>query len=275
MKSKFIKKFRSKYLDDREEFKEDVKNIEKMIDKKVMKTLYKEMNLETLLEKLIINFNNKNDTVLMRNKIISHGYRVYKNAFRIVANLEIKDKIFLTDKEKNILTFACMTHDIGKLYSDKHHNFYSVVIIDYILSKDKSISKDTLNSILEVIYFHSDKGKRKDKISLLAKILRDADLFDENCGESLFILLISRLKNNNKDLNKIDYTTSKKLLNEKTNYIYTEKTKRKINIKSNVKLYSKLLQEASVNFYRIVQPFEDEQSDLNKPYEYNCITINL
>lgn len=275
MKSKYIKKFRHKYLDERDELKNDVKCIENMIEKNVMNALYKDMGLETLLEKIIKNFNKTSDVDALKNKIISHGHRVYKNAIKIINNLEAKEKLSLTNNEKGIITIACMMHDIGKIYSDKNHNFYSTVIIDYILSKDKNISKDTVNSILEMVYFHSNKSKRKDKISMFAKILRDADLFDENCGESLFILLMTKIDNQSKNLNNVDYKVSKRLLKEKNDYIYTEKIKRKININVDVKLYNKLLQEATMNFYQIVQPFEDEQSDLSKPYIYSDINIEL
>ena len=275
MKSKYIKRFRNKYLDDREEFEKDVKFIEKQIENHIMNSLYKGMSLCQFLEKIIINFDKSADHKILRNKIIGHGQRVYKNANRIMTNLEKKEKIFLTDREKGILTIACMMHDIGKVYSDKNHNFYSVVIIDYILSKDKNIPKDTLNSILEIIYFHSHKGKRKEKISILAKILRDSDLFDENCGESLFILLLTKIENNNSNLNNIDYKSAKLLLKEKTDYVYTERIKRKINITSDIKLYTKLLREATMNFYEFIQPFEYEQTDLDKPYCYNNFNIEF
>ena len=268
---KYIKKYMFEYDEDKNHNKKDVKRIINELDENVIKNLYDNMKIMMILEKIILNFSSGYDTDELKNKIMCHGVRVYNNAKIIVSNLENKKIMYLSNNDKRILYLACICHDIGKIYSKNNHHFYSVIILEYILNKLNIIKKEDIKYILEPIYFHSSKTKHKSKISQLAKILRDADLFDENCGQSLLILLVSNIKNKHNNLNFIDYKKSTRLLKEKMNPSYKAKIEEKINIESNKKLYNDLLWDAMSKYYEIIQPFECEQD--NDPYYYNSIEL--
>lgn len=271
MKSKYIKRFKKKFSEIEINYSDQINYIYNNIENNVMSNLYKGMKIENFLEKIIINFNTNKDNLVLKNTIINHGVRVYRNAIIIMNNLCKTKKMVFSDNDKKVIFIGCLLHDIGKLYSKENHHLYSTIIIDYILKKDNNMSKDMLNSILEIVFFHSSKNKRRDKISPLAKILRDADLFDENCGQSLLVLLVSNIKNKHNNLNFIDYTKSTRLLKEKMNPSYKAKIEEKINIESNKKLYNDLLWDAMSKYYEIIQPFECEQD--NDLYYYNNIEI--
>lgn len=254
------------YIYDLEEYENDIKNIHNWIDEIIKKKLYKGMSVIKLLNIFIDNIhsnicNEKRPT--LRRKIISHSNRVYKNMNIIINFYEMKFHDYLSEEDKFVLTIACMFHDIGKVYSDDNHNLFSTVIVEYFLSMDERFDRDLINKILEVIYFHSNKTKRKNKISLLAKILRDADLFDENCGFSLDILLVSKIANEKNNLNKLKIKEVKKMLYEKTNDIQKEDIKRKINVPGCYELYEYLLRQSIENFHLFIDELEEyvDESD--------------
>lgn len=222
--------------------------------------LYNKMAMIELLKTIINNFesdfceDNKED---LKRKIINHSNRVYKNMKLIVTNLELKEKIFLSKRDKFVLSVSCLLHDIGKVYDDNNHNYYSVIITDYLLRLDKRFDEDLINDILDVIYNHSKKTKKKNKISILSKIMRDADLFDEECGDSLFYLLIGVGEFKKCNLNKIKLKQAKRLLYSKRDQRHKDEIKSKINTPGGYELYEKLLFEAAEKFYMFVSVIED------------------
>ena len=238
------------------------------------------MNMLKLLEIFITKFDStlcEDDNETLRRKIISHSDRVYKNMKIIVSNLEINHHIYLSHEEMFILSISCMLHDIGKTYSDKNHNFYSTVITEYLLTMDERFDSELINKILEVIYFHGKKNKNKDRISLLAKILRDADLFDEECGDSLFYLLISKIKNKRDTLNKLDIVKAKQLLKIKICNEHMEEIESKINTPGGKELYRRLLNETIENFYMFIdyiEGYEEVEDYYNLKY-IDCLKINI
>ena len=273
-------KFFEKYEEDLDEYISHVNIIKEKINIYVKNKLYKEMNMLKLLEIFITKFDStlcEDDNETLRRKIISHSNRVYKNMKIIVSNLEINHHIYLSHEEMFILSVSCMLHDIGKTYSDKNHNFYSTVITEYLLTMDERFDSELINKILEVIYFHGKKNKNKDRISLLAKILRDADLFDEECGDSLFYLLISKIKNKKDTLNKLDIAKAKQLLKIKICNEHMEEIESKINTPGGKELYRRLLNETIENFYMFIDYIEgyDEVEDYYNLKYINCLKINI
>ena len=257
------------YNDDLDEYWKDIRAIKINLNKYILSELYKNMSIIRMIEILIKIFDSKfckDDKETLRRKIIRHSNRVYKNMKIIVSFYEITTHDYLSEEDKFVLTIACMLHDIGKVYSDDNHNLFSTVIVEYLLSMDDRFDRDLINKILEVIYFHSNKTKRKNKISLLAKILRDADLFDENCGFSLDILLISKIVNEKSNLNKLKIKEAKMMLYEKTNDGQKEDIKRKINVPGGYELYEQLLRQSKENFYLFIDELE-EYDDENDYYE--------
>lgn len=265
---KYIKKFNDEYDEEKSHHKKQILRIKKEIDRNVINNLYKEMTIEHFLEKIVLNFNKDNNDHVMRNKIMSHGRRVYNNAKVIIGDLEMNHGIALCEEDKRYLFYSCIFHDIGKLYSSSNHALYSTFMMEYILTTLKIVDGDKLYKVLEPILFHSNKTKRKNKISLNAKILRDSDLFDENCGESLFRLLLTNIKNKQSDFNTIDFHRSTLLLKNKINHSHKTKIIEKINIETNITLYNNLLYSAMEQYYEFIQPFEDEQDDIIG-YGYN------
>lgn len=213
-----------------------------------------------LLEIIINNFesdfceDSKED---LKRKIINHSNRVYRNMKLIVTNLELNEKIFLSKRDKFVLSVSCLLHDIGKVYKDENHHLYSTIIVEYLLRLDKRFDEDLINDILDVIYNHSKKTKKKNKISILSKIMRDADLFDEECGDSLYDLLIGVSEFKKCNLNKIKLKQAKRLLYSKRDQRHKDEIKSKINTPGGYELYEKLLFEAAEKFYMFVSVIED------------------
>lgn len=223
------------------------------------KLSYKTTILE-LLETIINNFESdfcEDNKEVLKRKIINHSNRVYKNMKLIITNLELNEKIFLSERDKFVLSVSCLLHDIGKVYKDKDHHIYSVIIVDYLLRLDKRFDEDLINDILNVIYNHSKKTKKKDKISILSKIMRDADLFDEECGDSLFYLLIGISGFKKCNLNKINLKQAKVLLYSKRDQKHKDEIKSKINTPGGYELYEKLLSEAAEKFYMFIDTIDN------------------
>lgn len=242
------------------EHNDDYNNIILKLNVYVKNKLYNKMTMIELLETIINNVNslycedNKED---LKRKIINHSNRVYKNMKLIVTNLELKEKIFLSKRDKFILSVSCLLHDIGKVYNDSNHNYYSVIIVDYLLRLDKRFDEDLINDILDVIYNHSKKTKKKSKISILSQIMRDADLFDEECGDSLFYLLIGVSGFKKCNLNKINLKQAKVLLYSKRDQKHKDEIKSKINTPGGYELYEKLLSEAAEKFYMFIDTIDN------------------
>lgn len=242
------------------EHNDDYNNIILKLNVYVKNKLYNKMTMIELLETIINNVNslycedNKED---LKRKIINHSNRVYRNMKLIVTNLELNEKIFLSKRDKFVLSVSCLLHDIGKIYKDKDHNIYSTIIVDYLLRLDKRFDEDLINDILDVIYNHSKKTKKKGKIFILSKIMRDADLFDEECGDSLFYLLIGTSEFKKSNLNKIKIKEAKLLLYSKRDQKHKDEIKSKINTPGGYELYEKLLSEAAEKFYMFLDTIDD------------------
>lgn len=223
------------------------------------KLSYKTTMIE-LLETLINNFDSDfcGDTKeVLKRKIINHSNRVYRNMKLIVTNLELNEKIFLSKRDKFVLSVSCLLHDVGKVHDDRNHHVYSTIIVDYLLRLDKRFDEDLINDILDVIYNHSKKTKKKGKISILSKIMRDADLFDEECGDSLFYLLIGMSDFKKCNFNKIKIKEAKLLLYSKRDQKHKDEIKSKINTPGGYELYEKLLCEAAEKFYMFLDTIDD------------------
>lgn len=226
----------------------------------VKNKLFIKMTIIELLETIINNFESdfcEDTKEVLKRKIINHSNRVYRNMKLIVTNLELNEKIFLSKRDKFVLSVSCLLHDIGKVYKDEEHNFHSTVIVDYLLRLDKRFDEDLINDILDVIYNHSKKTKKKSKIYILSKIMRDADLFDEECGDSLFYLLIGTSEFKKCNLNKIKIKEAKLLLYSKRDQKHKDEIKSKINTPGGYELYEKLLSEAAEKFYMFLDTIDD------------------
>lgn len=223
------------------------------------KLSYKTTILE-LLETLINNFESdfcEDNKEVLKRKIINHSNRVYRNMKLIVTNLELNEKIFLSKRDKFVLSISCLLHDIGKVYKDDDHHIYSTIMVDYLLRLDERFDEDLINDILDVIYNHSKKTKKKSKISILSQIMRDADLFDEECGDSLFYLLIGVSGFKKCNLNKINLKQAKVLLYSKRDQKHKDEIKSKINTPGGYELYEKLLSEAAEKFYMFIDTIDN------------------
>lgn len=236
------------------------KIITKLMNLYIKDKISHKTTMTELLEIIIDNFESefcKDSKEVLRRKIINHSNRVYENMKLIIANLELNEKIFLSKRDKFVLSVSCLLHDIGKVYKDERHNLYSRLIVDYLLRLDKRFDEDLINDILDVIYNHSKKTKKKDKISILSKIMRDADLFDEECGDSLFYLLIGISEFKKSNLNKIKIKEAKLLLYSKRDQKHKDEIKSKINTPGGYELYEKLLSEAAEKFYMFLDTIDD------------------
>ena len=252
--------FKKDYNDLKYEYGDNIEYIRHELYRKIKPKLYMGMPMIKLLEIIIDNFKSsycEDNKEVLKRKIINHSNRVYKNMKLIATNLELNEKIFLSKRDKFVLSVSCLLHDIGKVYKDKDHHIYSTIIADYILRLDERFDEDLINDILDVIYNHSKKTKKKGKISILSKIMRDADLFDEECGDSLFYLLIGLSEFKNRNLNKIKLKQAKLLLRSKREQAHKDEIKSKINTPGSYELYEKLLFEATEKFYMFVSVIED------------------
>ena len=121
----------------------------------------------------------------------------------------------------------------------------------YIL--DKKLIRTSIDYsydiILEMIYSHSNKTKYRDQISIYDKILRDADLFDELCGDSLFELLRNKVRCINNNLNEFDYSESEDIIKCMKSSKTKEYVYKRINIESNKELYEYELNRAFDMYY--------------------------
>lgn len=226
----------------------------------VKNKLFIKMTMIELLEAIINNFESdfcEDNKEVLKRKIINHSNRVYRNMKLIVTNLELNEKIFLSKRDKFVLSVSCLLHDIGKVYDDNNHHIYSTIIVEYLLRLDKRFDEDLIKDILDVIYNHSKKTKKKGKISILSKIMRDADLFDEECGDSLVYLLIGISEFKKCNLNKIKFKEAKRLLYSKRDQSHKDEIKSKINTPGGYELYEKLLFEAAEKFYMFVSVIEN------------------
>lgn len=189
-------------------------------------------------------------------QVISHSFRVVNNMMIILKDLINKGDYF-DETELYSMYIAALFHDIGKIMTrnDKldndDHAYISYLMMKYILDKDliRTSMDFSYDIILEMIYAHSNKTKYRDQISIYDKILRDADLFDELCGDSLFELLRNKVRCINDNLNEFDFSESEDIIKCMKSFKTKEYVHRRINIESNKELYEYELKRAFDMYY--------------------------
>jgi len=189
-----------------------------------------------------------------------HSIRVRDNVRTIVEYHESTGFRKYSREEKLILEIAALYHDVGKMFKKKHHNYWSVVIFNYLIEnmeiKDIRLTDKMVKEINECILYHNHKTKYRDKISVLVKIIRDADRMDEMCGNSLLELATSYIINEKSfddepNLNHLDYTQSDMIINTRNDKVTKEMMEEELNMKINYELYLQLLNKANEQYDKI------------------------
>ena len=243
----------------------DVKSIEDEIETKMRRNIKNriydnnvEMIIQILFEKFASDYIKTKSIVKISNKVNMHNNRVLEHLKIILFYANEYGRKTFTEQELYIMYTACIFHDIGKIYrDDKYHPIYSYLITKYILDMNDNIDDETKDIILEIVLMHGNKREFQKEISEYTAYVRDADLFDENCGFSLFTMLndMVMICKRNKDfikydeydkkylkdinLNKPDFEMSDDLLKYKTSTEFVTDLKSKISISWNHELYDK------------------------------------
>lgn len=233
----------------------------------------------------------------LTHQVISHSFRVINNMMIILKDLANNGDYFDTT-ELYSMYIAAMFHDVGKIMTkndkldNEDHAYISYLMMKYILDKDliRTPMNYSYDIILEMIYSHSNKTKYRDQISIYDKILRDADLFDELCGDSLFELLRNKVRCINNDLNEFDYSESEDIIKCMKSSKTKEYVYKRINIKSNKELYNSELKRAFDMYYEyfyrpklnvslndIYQSLTETpcKKPQKKPHKKGCLYIKL
>lgn len=190
----------------------------------------------------------------LTHQIIKHSFRVLNNLRTILLFLKDKGYKFNID-ELNNMTIGAVLHDVGKVMceSDKKlkdapHNLIGYLMIKRLFKYDNKLSNYDKCVILEMIKMHSDKRKDRDKITIYTKLLRDADLFDEICGDSLYDLLRDLTICVNINLNTYEYDGIPELIKESKSDSTIQKIVKRINVKENRKLLYRELKKAEAKY---------------------------
>lgn len=190
----------------------------------------------------------------LTHQIIKHSFRVLNNLRTILLFLKDKGYKFNID-ELNNMTIGVVLHDVGKVMceSDKKlkdapHNLIGYLMIKRLFKYDNKLSNYDKCVILEMIKMHSDKRKDRDKITIYTKLLRDADLFDEICGDSLYDLLRDLTICVNINLNTYEYDGIPELIKESKSDSTIQKIVKRINVKENRKLFYRELKKAEAKY---------------------------
>lgn len=190
----------------------------------------------------------------LTHQIIKHSFRVLNNLRTILLFLKDKGYKFNID-ELNNMTIGAVLHDVGKVMceSDKKlkdapHNLIGYLMIKRLFKYDNKLSNYDKCVILEMIKMHSDKRKDRDKITIYTKLLRDADLFDEICGDSLYDLLRDLTICVNINLNTYEYDGIPELIKESKSDSTIQKIVKRINVKENRKLFYRELKKAEAKY---------------------------
>lgn len=190
----------------------------------------------------------------LTHQIIKHSFRVLNNLRTIL--LFLKDKGYKFNiGELNNMTIGAVLHDVGKVMceSDKKlkdapHSLIGYLMIKRLFKYDNKLSNYDKCVILEMIKMHSDKRKDRDKITIYTKLLRDADLFDEICGDSLYDLLRDLTTCVNINLNTYEYDGILELIKESKSDSTIQKIVKRINVKENRKLFYRELKKAEAKY---------------------------
>lgn len=220
----------------------------------------------------------------LKNLVINHSCRVLKHLSSILKNLEQTGEKFSIKIRYDMLVGAMM-HDIGKFITENtgidndEHNVVSYLMMKYLLDRCDIISQDHKTIILEMILMHSNKTKNRDNISICDKILRDADLFDEKCGDSLLELLKYKSKCVNINLNTIYYDESYEIIDELSSYKNIKYINKRINIEQNKKLFENEFKRAIIDFNEFVHHSHIEQQIIEEHERISklsqCLYINI
>ena len=217
------------------------------------------------------------------NKVIAHPSRVLQHVYTILRYLETEGYEF-NESVKYDMLIATMLHDIGKFVTehteikDRNHNIVSYLMAKYLLDRDKTLNENDKNIILQMILMHSHKKENQEVINLYDKILRDADLFDEQCGDSLYDFLKSKIQNHNMNMNTfylIEVEPVIDFLKSKKNIKYINE---RINIEENRHLFKFEFNRAMIKFSNYInKPTEIIITDEIKDYfnTNRCLNINI
>ena len=200
---------------------------------------------------------------------VEHGIRVWLNAELIMQYHEDIGYRKYSAREKDIIKIASIFHDIGKLYKKKNHAKWGSLIIRHLFNLEfkvngsKNISRSDAEEIIQIIQYHGDKEDYRDTISQLTKVVRDADRFDEMCGDSLVETAIANIRNYRKNINEenvekanlnyLDYRISDMIMNNRNDNETKAMMKREININVDYDLYLQLLNQANHEYDRRTQ----------------------
>lgn len=200
---------------------------------------------------------------------VEHGIRVWLNAETIMKYHEDIGYRKYSNRERNIIKTASIFHDIGKLYKKKNHAKWGSIIMEQLFIHEfknngyVNISKSDAEEIYKIIKFHGDKEEYRDRIDILTKVVRDADRFDEMCGDSLVETAIANIRNYRKNINEenvekanlnyLDYRISDMIMNNRNDNETKAMMKREININVDYELYLHLLNQANHEYDRRTQ----------------------
>ena len=200
---------------------------------------------------------------------VEHGIRVCQNALMIMNYHEEIGYRKYSNREKHIVRIASIFHDIGKLYKKKNHAKWGSIImgllfeLEFKINECNNISKSDAKEITKIIKFHGEKEEYRDKIDILTKVVRDADRFDEMCGDSLVETAVANIRNRNKNINEdsvnkanlnyLDYRIADMVMSSRNTNEVKAMMKREININVDYELYLKLLNQANHEYDRRTQ----------------------
>ena len=200
---------------------------------------------------------------------VEHGIRVWYNALQIMNYHEEIGYRKYKNREKRIVRIASIFHDIGKLYKKKNHAKWGSIIMEVLFNLEfknngyKNISKCDAEEVFRIIKFHGEKEEYRDKIDILTKVVRDADRFDEMCGDSLVETAIANIRNRNKNINEsninkanlnyLDYRIADMVMSSRNTDDVKAMMKREININVDYELYLQLLNRANHEYDRRTQ----------------------
>lgn len=166
--------------------------------------------------------------------VVQHSFRVESYVSKIL----LGEKHNLSQKEVEVLRIAAILHDIGRIDDRKNHAVYGAGISRKWLKEDGNVelSKESIDRCVYMIEKHSDKESYEP--DLCSRILKDADILDEIGVMSIFMAsswvnrgsyfffneLLERVEGFelefcDKELDKLNTETAKKLLIEKRKFI--------------------------------------------------------
>lgn len=182
------------------------------------------------------------DNLKFYNTIYTHGIRVADMCDMIINNSNLK----LNQYEYEIFMNTVVFYDIGKLKDRHNHEYHGSIIYRKILDKFDNIPDYIKNDMCNIILKHGFKKNKPENMTMLEKIMMDADYLDERCGDSALLLITQQLKSA-KNLNKYNMDE-----------VYNRLTKLR---KNENKVLSILNLEVSKEIYSNLLDFVEEEID--------------